>query len=179
VVEHRPVPGTADAQADRGEQARARARDQPRSRSSGPDSTDADQRAQDVPQIKWIDGDQMTEENGNDIEQPAIEVKVFEIEEALVGEAAPLIRNDQLTVVMLYPFIVGDGVTLESAQRDHDECGDQDTGGDIMSIEARYRPAPRQEFLRDAGNRRSGQLHLGHCTVVSLNKGSGPARSGR
>ncbi len=120
VVEHGAVPRAADAQADRGDQARARTRDHSRGRRSGSDPADADQCAEDMAQIIGIDRDQMTEGDGNDVEQAAVEIKVLEAEDALVREAAGIIGDDQLAVVMLHAFIVGDGVILEGAKRDDD-----------------------------------------------------------
>ncbi len=88
-----PYHAPHDAQADRGDQARARTRDQSRRRRSGADPADADQRAQDMAQIVRIDRDQMTEGDGNDVEQAAIEIKVLEAEDALVRKAAAYNRR--------------------------------------------------------------------------------------
>ena len=97
----------------------------------------------------------MAEGDGNHIEQATIEIKVLEVEYALIPEAAGIIGDDQFAVVMLNAFIVGDRIVFESAQRDDGECGDENDGGDIIDAEVRgpsYRLAPRQSFLRDSGN---------------------------
>ena len=119
VVEHGAVPRAADAQADCGDQGRARTRDQSRSRRGGDDPTNAHQRAEDMAQIIGIDRNQMTEGDGNDVEQAPVEIKVLEAEDALLRQAAGIIGNDQLTVALLHFFIVGDGVILEGAKH-HD-----------------------------------------------------------
>ena len=156
-----PYHAPQSAQRDRGDQARARTRDQSRGRRSGADPADAHHRAEDMTQIIGIDRDQMAEGDGDDVEQAAIEIKVFEGEDALVPEAAAIIGDDQFAVVMLHAFIVGDRVVLEGAQRDDDERGDQRDGGDITGVEARdrsYRLAPGQGLLRNARKALPGQL---------------------
>ena len=71
-------------------------------------------------QIIGIDRDQMTEDDGNDVEQAAVEIEVLKAEDALVRQAAGIIGNDQLAVALLHLFIIGDGVILEGAKRDDD-----------------------------------------------------------
>src|SRR5665811_1261281 len=137
-------------------------RDRPRGGRGGADPADADQRTQDMAQIKGIDRDQMAEGDGNDIEQPAIEKKVLEAEYALVPEPAGIIGDDQLAVMMLNAFIVGNRIILEGAQRDDHEPGDKDNGGEIISVETRdpCRPAPGRSFLGVDGNAVVRQLRL-------------------
>ena len=166
VVEHGAVPRAADAQAGRGDQARARTRDQARGRRSGADPADADQRAQDMAQIIRIDRDQMAEGDGNDIEQPAIEKKVLEAEYALVPEAAGIIGDDQLAVMMLNRLIVGDRVVLEGTQRDDNERGDKDERGAIIGAEARDGRCPgRRQGCRPAGRARPSRRCRRQCAL--------------
>ena len=68
VVEHCAVPRAAADQRDRGDQARARTRDQSCRRRSGTDPPNADQRTQDVTQIVRVDRDQVREGDGNNVE---------------------------------------------------------------------------------------------------------------
>jgi hypothetical protein len=79
----------------------------------------------------------MTEGDGNDVEQAPIEIKVLEAEDALVGEAARIIGDDQFGVVMLHAFIIGDRVVLVGKQRHDDEGGEENKGGDIVEFGAR------------------------------------------
>ncbi len=54
--------------------------------------------------------------------------------------------------MMLNAFIVGDRVVLEGAQRDDDEAGDKDNGGEIIGVEARDPDVGLlQDDIRDVG----------------------------
>src|ERR1019366_9607686 len=126
----------------------------------------------------------MAEHDGDDIEQTAIEIKVLEFEQALVGKAAGVIGDDQFAVVMLDAFVVGDRVVLEGAERDDNKRGDQGQGRDVIGIGARRSsdlPAPAQCVLHAAGNAlptwlRFGHYHLAPCTVPAATSPKSPEK---
>ena len=121
MVEHGAVPRAAKCEGDRRNQARARARNQSRDRGTGGDAANPQQGAEDVTQLVGIDRNDMSERHGDDVEQAAVEVEIFEGEEIANPESTLVIRDDQLAIAMLHGLIVGDRVVLEGEQRDDDK----------------------------------------------------------
>ena len=107
----------------------------------------------------------MAEPDRSDIEQAAIEVEVFEREKALVRKAAGVIGDDQLAVMMLNAFIVGNRIVVEGAKHQDDQRGEKNGGSEIMGVETRdpqNRLEPRRRSTSNAGGPRPGKPFLGH-----------------
>ena len=94
MVEYRAIPRAAQCQANCGDEARTRTRDKPRGGRSRADPANANQRAQDMTEVVRIDRDQMSDGDGDDVEQATVEIKILEAEETLILEAAGIIPDD-------------------------------------------------------------------------------------
>ena len=134
VVEHRAIPGAAQAQGECRDQARARTRNQPRGRGGSRDAADPRDRAENMAQRVGIDRNDLGEADRDHVEQAAIEIEVLVGEEIAVGKAAAVIGDDQLAIVVLHAFIVGDRVVAEGEQRDDCDGGQQQAGGDVIGV---------------------------------------------
>ena len=64
-------------------------------------------------QFIMIDRNDVAEAEAENVEQPAVEIKVVELEQRQIGEAALVVSDDQLAIAMLYALIVGDRVVLK------------------------------------------------------------------
>jgi hypothetical protein len=113
VVEHRAVPGPAQRERQGRKHARARSADHARGRPGRRDAADANQHAEPMPDHVNVGRQDISDQHGNDVEQPAVEIEVAEIEQRPIGKSAGVIGDDELAVAMLHFFVVGNGVVVQ------------------------------------------------------------------
>ena len=153
VVEHRAVPRPAHRQGESGDGAGARPRHQPRGRAGGADAGDPGQRAQDMAHRIGIEKRQQPlEQQRQDVEQAAVQIKIDVVEQRLVGEAAGVIGNDQLAVMLLHFLVVGDGVGIVGGEGERQQYDQQRGDREIIAVasdkpRAQAQVEPRQANL--------------------------------
>lgn len=116
-----------------------------------------------------IDREQVAEADCDDIEQPAIEVKVVEAKYALIMEAAAIVAENQFAVVMLHWFVVGNRVLFEGQEREDHQRGDEGHGSDITGSKAAG--PPQGQGTRAAGDARLGRLRFNHVVNHTIGVG--------
>ena len=91
----------------------------------------------------------MAQRHRDDVEQAAIQIEIVELKQGAVGEAAFVIIEDQLTVMMLHPLVVGDGVDAEGHHHEDEQCCEQRQRGEIEAgqVDARQRRLGVRRFI--------------------------------
>jgi hypothetical protein len=149
VVEHPAKPRPANRQRQRGEHARAGARDQPRRRPCRANAADADHDAKQMADDVDIRRHDTADQNRRDVEQPAVEIEILVGEDAAVFEPAGVVAQDQLAVAVLNLFVVGNCVVAKRQQRGRKQARDQQHRDGIERIGARQsRPRSRWDTAR-------------------------------
>ena len=86
---------------------------------------DADQGAEQVAHGIGIDEGKALGQHRQDVEQATIEIEIVVMEQRLVGEAADVIGDDQLAIMLLHAFVVGDRIGVEGDECQHQQDGEQ------------------------------------------------------
>jgi hypothetical protein len=149
VIEHRAIPGAAYGKRERRQQPGTWTADGTRGRPDRGNTADTDQPRQQMTDRVRVERQKFLQPDGNDVEQTAVKIKISEVEDRLIGQAAGVIANDQLTVTLLHLLIVGDAVIAESkcnetGQRNEDERRCEIVGVDARQPPASFEPQPGQ-----------------------------------
>jgi hypothetical protein len=91
-----------------------------------------------VTDIVELKGENSREQRGDDIEQPAVEIKIIEVEKRLVAETAAVVGDDEFAVPVLHGFIVGYRVVTEGQKNEDGQRQQQQRPGEIETINSRY-----------------------------------------
>ena len=106
MIEHPAVPNAANSQRDTRHQSGAR----PGNHSGGGPgryhAADAGDGAHNMANVVKIERQNMREQGGDNVEQPAVEIKIAEIKNRSVGKTAAVIGDDQVAVMLLEAFVV-------------------------------------------------------------------------
>ncbi len=172
MVEHRAIPNAADGERQRGQESGARASDATRGRPNRSDATNTGKTRKQMTNRIRIERENFLQSDGYDVEQAAIEIEIFEVEDGLIGQAAGVILYDQLAVALLNILVVGNAVVAESECNETDQRHEDEPGREIVSVDARKPPAG---FGPQAGHRPdapiempSGKLSCCHARQVHL-----------
>jgi hypothetical protein len=133
------------------------ARAPPRRRPRSGDAADAGHRGQQVANGVGVERQELLQPDGDEIEQAAVETKIAEMKQRLVGKAGGIVGDDHLAVALLYFLVVRDRVVLEGEKYECHERGEEQPRRQVEFVHAREltqqgetRPAVRFDEPLDA-----------------------------
>jgi hypothetical protein len=120
--------------------------DRPCRRPRGNDPADADYRGQQVANRVGIERQKLFQSDGDEIEQPAVQIKIAEMKQCLVGKARGVVGDDHLAVALLYLLVVRDRIVLEGEKHECHQRGEEQRRDQVEFVRARE-PAQQRDAL--------------------------------
>jgi hypothetical protein len=81
-----------------------------------------------------VERNYLFEADRDDVEQPAVEIQIPEMEQPLVGKRTPIVGDDKFAVALLDLLVIGDRVIAESREDQDNQQAEQRRGCQVRRI---------------------------------------------